>query len=273
MTIEKVANKLSPKILPQKFAPFKKQDLCLDQLENKNNLKSDFVKSDEESHDDDFNVEQEITKILTKNKEEEPEEEEEYEEEEPEEEVEEEVEETEVEEEEAEVEEEEAVESEEEEVEEKKDKKTLYREERNELLWQLKKLEKSKVSIPVVDNFTSTEELKRILKDIRRESLFDSNISSLKTFLVTILHGVEWVGTQQLGLNLSGFAEHEQMYKMDEYDKCLIALSDRSYLGWSEGLPPEFALLIALATNTSLFILQNKGKTMRREMKGPSSII
>lgn len=155
-----------------------------------------------------------------------------------------------------------------------KDKKTLYREEREDLLWQLKKLERCKIQVPVVDNCTSLEELRRIIKDIRRESLFDSNINSLKTFLITVLHGVEWVGTQQLGLNLTGFAEHEQLYKMDEYDRHLIALSDRSYLGWSEGLPPEFAILIALITNTSLYLLQNKKKPMKRNaMQGPSSLI
>ena len=300
MTIEKVPLDGKQEVLPQTFTPFN-NDIMLDSLENKHKLKTVHVPEDEEV-DERATVEREVTRLLSerrptarrnRSKKIEKIENNESREEEIRSDQESESSESErsdaqsdaqsvqtdpkrdrEQESDSESEVSETAKSEASKISVQKDKKTIYREEREDLLWQLKKLERSKMIVPVVDNCTSLEELRRIIKDIRRESLFDSNINSLKTFLITILHGVEWVGTQQLGLNLTGFAEHEQLYRMDEYDKHLIALSDRSYLGWSEGLPPEFSVLIALVTNTSLYLLQNKKKPMKRNtMQGPSSII
>lgn len=177
--------------------------------------------------------------------------------------------------------------AEEDEVEEPEKPKIDAKEERSELLWSLKLLKKYQdvKNFPPYDEFTSTEELRRILKEVKRESILDDNINQTKQYITMIWWGVEKVCTEYLSIDLSGFTAHESQH-MSEYHKVLVEIGERSYLNWSEGLPPEVKLLYLVIVHAALFHIKkdtssvgdimkmfdptNKGG--QGEMRGPSKI-
>ena len=147
----------------------------------------------------------------------------------------------------------------------------------------LKKTQKNK-DFPPYDEFTSISDLKRILRDVKRETILDENINNTKQILTMVWWGVEKLGTEYLSIDLSGFTAHEAQ-NMNDYHKVLVELGERSYLNWSEGTAPEIKLIYIIITHAAVFhIMKDTSKNINdilgifsqknnqgKEMKGPSS--
>jgi hypothetical protein len=173
----------------------------------------------------------------------------------------------------------------EDEEDEEKDTREQQEEERSDILWSLKKLKKhyDPKKFPHYDEFTSTSTLKRILKEIKREVILDENVNQTRQWLVMGWWAMEKVGTEYLSIDLSGFTAYETQ-NMNEYQKVLVEIGERSYLNWSEGFPPELKLLFLMLTHAALFHVKKKATSFTDvlnlfdtrghggEMRGPSRI-
>ena len=125
----------------------------------------------------------------------------------------------------------------------------------------LKKTQKQH-DFPHYDQFTSTDELKRILREVKRETILDENVNHSKQILTMVWWGLEKLGTEYLSIDLSGFTAHEAQ-NMGDYHKALVELGERSYLNWSEGAPPEVKLLYIIITHAAVFhIMKDTSKSI-----------
>jgi hypothetical protein len=127
-------------------------------------------------------------------------------------------------------------------------------EERSDLLWSLKKLKRyhDNKNFPHYDNFTSTSELKRILKEVKREAILDENVNQTRQYITMIWFALEKVCTEYLSIDLSGFTAYETQH-MNDYQKVLVEIGERSYLNWSDGFAPELKLVYLMLTHAALF--------------------
>jgi hypothetical protein len=147
---------------------------------------------------------------------------------------------------------------------------------RADLLWSLKKFQLYQANVvPSYNEFTSTEELEKILKEVKRESILKENINESKKYITFLWFAIEKLCTQYLSIDLSGFTSHEAQH-MDEYHKVLLELGERSYLNWSDGLPPEIKLVYIMLSHAGTFHIQKTTNVSnifniikKGEMKGP----
>jgi AAA ATPase containing von Willebrand factor type A (vWA) domain len=166
-----------------------------------------------------------------------------------------------------------------------KTKQAQLIEERGDILWSLKKLKRYHdiKSFPHYDEFTPLNELKRILKEVKREAILDENVSQTRQYITMVWFAVEKVCTEYLSIDLSGFTAYETQH-MNEYQKVLIEIGERSYLNWSEGFPPELKLLYLMLTHAALFHVKKTTTNLtdlvnildpkkQGEMRGPSKIL
>lgn len=147
------------------------------------------------------------------------------------------------------------VEEEEDDEEEEEEKPQVdLTEERSDLMWSLKKLKKYHdiKSFPHYDEFTSIEDLKRILKEVKREVILDENVNKNKEIITFCWLIMEKVCTEYLSLDMGGFSQHE-MQHINDYHKILVEISERKYLNWSDGLPPEVKLICTTLFHALLF--------------------
>jgi hypothetical protein len=157
-------------------------------------------------------------------------------------------------------------------------------EERNDILWSLKKLKRycDNSKFPHFDEFTSTTDLKRILKEVKREAILDENVNQTRQYITMLWFALEKVCTEYLSIDLSGFTAYETQH-MNDYQKVLVEIGERSYLNWSEGFPPELKLVYLMLTHAALFHVKKNSKNFsdfiniidsknHGEMRGPSKI-
>lgn len=169
--------------------------------------------------------------------------------------------------------------------EEHRDTQSQLMEEKSDILWSLKKLKRyyTGKSFPHYDEFTSINDLKRILKEVKREAILDENVNQTRQYITMVWFALEKVCTEYLSIDLSGFTAYETQH-MNEYQKVLVEIGERSYLNWSEGFPPELKLVYLMLTHAALFHVKKNTtnfvdfinildtKQNQGEMRGPSRI-
>lgn len=150
-------------------------------------------------------------------------------------------------------------------------------ENRDEMMWQIKKLRKQhkNIDIPPVDELTSTSSLASVLRNVMREVNFHEKTEASRDALMMLLVALEYFGTQYAGLNISGFAM-TQMNNMNDYEKFLIDVSEKGYMSWSDKTAPELKLIVVLFKNLLLYLAGDKASTreteyhdVRYKMRGP----
>jgi len=152
---------------------------------------------------------------------------------------------------------------------------------REEIMWNLQLLRKySNTDLQIPDRIDlelkSVNELKNILKKVKREVILEKNVSFMNHFLINALRMIELGGTQFLSLNLSGFADHERTTQMDQYRSELIELSQKSYVNWGESTPVELRILLIIASQVAAYLHSNNTKedlhpTSGGTMRGPGT--
>lgn len=150
-------------------------------------------------------------------------------------------------------------------------------ENRDEMMWQIKKLRKQHkdIDIPPVDELTSTSSLASVLRNVIREVNFHEKTEASRNALMMFLVALEYFGTQYASLNISGFAM-TQMNNMNDYEKFLIDMSEKGYMSWSDKTAPELKLIVVLFKNLLFYLAGDKASTREMEyhdarykMRGP----
>lgn len=145
-------------------------------------------------------------------------------------------------------------------------------ENRDEMMWKLKKIRKQhkNIEIPIFDELTPTPTLVVYLRNALREINFNEKADNLKNLLLLFALGVEYIGTQYAGLNLTGFTT-TQMHNIEDYEKTLMEMSERSYMGWSDRTSPELKLLFIFSKNIATYLMAGRGEILGYKMKGPGN--
>lgn len=117
-------------------------------------------------------------------------------------------------------------------------------------------------NVPDMSAVTDPNDLKLKYDAIAKEMSLNSNVDSLKRYLIIFLMIME-VGLGQLNLDVAGFA-YSQVSEMSVYDKMLVELAEKSYIPDGESSwPVEVRLLGTLVINAAIFIVGKSlsGKT------------
>lgn len=136
-----------------------------------------------------------------------------------------------------------------EEIEQKKKEKYLWK-----FYTLKKKYRHPTIVIPDYNEHTDLYTMKSNYKRIRKEILLDDSVENYRQYLILGCMGMEFISTQWLGLDLSGFASRQGEI-MHKYNPLLIELGEREYNSWGSSLPVEIRLLIMIVFQAGLFYL------------------
>jgi Family of unknown function (DUF5767) len=132
--------------------------------------------------------------------------------------------------------------------------------EKEEFIWRFKIMKKKyrNRDIPDFNEHDDLEVMKTTYERKLREISLDENVDSYRTYLILGFHGMEYVCTEWLGVDMKGFAD-QQKAGMDNYDSLLIELGEKSRTRWFSSLPVEIRLIGFIIIQAGLFYL---GKIM-----------
>jgi len=82
----------------------------------------------------------------------------------------------------------------------------------------------------------------------------DDNVDTYRTYLFGSWLAIEFVCTQWIGIDLSGFTKYQAMM-LHKYDKLLIELGEKSRGAWGANLPVEVRLLGLVLFQAGVFYL------------------
>ncbi len=129
--------------------------------------------------------------------------------------------------------------------------------EREEYTWRfriLRKQYKKNLHLPTFTEFTPIETIKLQYNQIIREMALDDNIDTYRTYLFGSWLAIEFVCTQWIGVDLSGFTKYQAMM-LHKYDKLLVELGEKSRGGWGANLPVEVRLIGLVLFQAGVFYL------------------
>jgi len=131
--------------------------------------------------------------------------------------------------------------------------------EKEEFLWRFRILKKqygksSTIPIPEWNEFSDITHMKTSYERTIRELYLDDAVESYRTYLIGGWMAIEYVSTQILEIDMSGFT-NQQIRMMYKYDRYLIELGEKSYSQWQLNLPVEIRLLGMILLQAALFYL------------------
>lgn len=128
------------------------------------------------------------------------------------------------------------------------------RQEREEYIWRFKIMKKKyrNRNIPEFNEHDDLEMMKTTYQRSLKEISLDENVDSYRMYLQFGFMGMEYVATQWLGIDLTGFAK-QQMASMHKYDSLLIELGEKSQSRWLSNLPVEVRLIGFIIIQAGIF--------------------
>ena len=129
--------------------------------------------------------------------------------------------------------------------------------EREEYTWRfriLRKQYKKTLNLPEFTEYTPLETIKLQYNQIIREMALDDNVDTYRTYLFGSWLAIEFVCTQWIGIDLSGFTKYQALM-LHKYDKLLIELGEKSRGPWGANLPVEVRLIGLVLFQAGVFYL------------------
>jgi hypothetical protein len=143
------------------------------------------------------------------------------------------------------------------EQEEQEDEEEREQREKAELLFKFMILRRQypNAEIPEFTEFSDMGTMKRVYDQIIRRVALDSSVDDYKQYLVGGFMVMEWVSTNWLGFDLSGFTQ-QQTKIMNKYDRLLIELGEKNHTTIGSRFPVEVRLIFLVIFQAGLFYVQ-----------------
>jgi hypothetical protein len=128
---------------------------------------------------------------------------------------------------------------------------------KRELLFRFDILRKSykEAVLPEFTEFTDIKTLENTYEDTVRKVGLDSKVEGYKKFLTMGFFGIEFLFTNLLKVDMSGFAK-QQLSTMNSYERILIELGEKAMLDKSKSQwPAEIRLMFTILMNAVIFLL------------------
>ena len=141
--------------------------------------------------------------------------------------------------------------------EEEEDEEERERKEKADLLFKFMVLRRQypQVDIPEFTEHSDMNTMRRVYDQIIRRVSLDSSVDSYKQYLTGGFMVLEWVATNWLGFDLSGFTQ-QQGQMMNRYERLLIELGEKNYSTVGSRFPVEVRLIFLIIFNAGLFYVQ-----------------
>ncbi len=141
--------------------------------------------------------------------------------------------------------------------EEEEDEEERERREKADLLFKFMVLRRQYPNVEITE-FTEHSDIntmRRVYEQIIRRVSLDSSVDNYKQYLVGGFMVLEWVSTNWLGIDLSGFTK-QQVQMMNRYERLLIELGEKNYSAMGSRFPVEVRLIFFIIFNAGLFYVQ-----------------
>lgn len=112
------------------------------------------------------------------------------------------------------------------------------------------------VEIPEFTEHSDIGTMRRVYDHTIRRVSLDSSVENYKQYLTGGFMVMEWIATNMLGIDLSGFTQ--QQMKATKYDRLLIELGEKNYSTAGSRFPVEVRLLFLIVFNAGLFYIQKR---------------
>ena len=163
---------------------------------------------------------------------------------------------------------------------------------KREIMFKIELLKKSypNSSIPEFSIHSDYKSMKKTYDDTVRRLSLDSTVESYKTYLIGGFMACEFVLGNFFKLEMTGFTQ-QQILSMNNYEKLLIELGEKSYVPTGSKWPVEIRLLFMIIMNAGFFVVSKmimkktganllgmingmnvqtqSQQTKKRKMKGP----
>lgn len=127
---------------------------------------------------------------------------------------------------------------------------------KKDLLFKFRLLKKSykEVNIPDYNEYTDLATLEREYNNIVKNLRIDSNVENYKKYLMVGFFGLEYILSTILKFDeIKGFTQ-QQILNMNQYERILVEIGEKSYVPEDRQIMPELRLLGIIFMNAATFV-------------------